>query len=252
MPTVLIIEDSPTQARHFALMLEDAGFQVETAGRLDEGLRRIQEGGIDTLLLDLTLPDSEGLKTFLTARRQAPQTPLVVLTNVDDEALAATTLQQGAQDYLVKGEVNQNWLVRSIQHAIARRPKKTTPQPAAESPRTRKILDVGAVGAVSIVRFTEKKLLDAGDIALIGEKLMRLVESGCRKMVLSFGSVDYVSNGAMSALLAVRRKMIQAGGAMVLCELSEPVQEHLTVRQFHRLFDIRDDEKTAISHLESL
>lgn len=251
MPTVLIIEDSPTQARHFALMLEDAGFQVETAGRLDEGVRRIQKGGFDALLLDLTLPDSEGLKTFLTARREAPDTPLVVLTNVDDEALAATTLQQGAQDYLVKGEVNQNWLVRSIQHAMARRHKKTAPEPAADASRTRHILDVGATGSISIVRFNQKKLLDAGDIALIGEKLMRLVETGCRKMVLSFASVDYASNGMMSALLAVRRKMMQAGGAMVLCELSEPVQEHLTVRQFHRLFEIRDDEQAAVSYLES-
>ena len=115
---ILIIEDSPTQAKRFALMLESAGLEVECSERLDEGLRRIRRGGIDALLLDLTLPDSEGLQTFMTARSQAAGTPLVVLTNLDDESVAATALQQGAADYLIKSEVNQNWLVRSIQHAI--------------------------------------------------------------------------------------------------------------------------------------
>ena len=102
------------------MMLTSAGLEVETSNTLAAGLERLQRGGIDTLLLDLNLPDSEGLETFRTASANAGRTPIVVLTHVDDEELAATTLQQGAQDYLVKGEVNQNWLIRSIQHAIAR------------------------------------------------------------------------------------------------------------------------------------
>jgi anti-anti-sigma factor len=253
MPKILIIEDSPTQAKKFALMLEDGGFQVEVAERLMEGMQRIKRGDIDALLLDLTLPDSEGLQTFLTARSLAPDTPLVVLTNVDDESLAATTLRQGAQDYLVKGEVNQNWLVRSVQHAIARRVHR----PAEEKPRAeaehqaKQTIDINVLGPVTLVRFLEKRLLDAGDIALIGEKLLRLVDSGCRKLLVNFAEVDYVSNGALSALLAVRRRMLQAKGRIALCELSDNVLEHLSVRQFHKLFDILADEKSAIEKLES-
>ena len=253
MPKILIIEDSPTQAKRFALMLEDAGFQVECEERLKDGMQRIKRGDIDALLLDLTLPDSEGLQTFMTARAQAPDTPLVVLTNLDDEILAATTLRQGAQDYLVKGEVNQSWLVRSVQHAIARRGVKRTDEksrPEAEL-HLKQVVDFKTVGSVTVVRFLEKRLLDAGDIALIGEKLLRLVDSGCRRLLISFAEVDYVSNGALSALLAVRRKMLQAQGVLRLCDLNDNVQEHLSVRQFHKLFDIRADEASALQQFDA-
>lgn len=253
MPKILIIEDSVTQAKKFALMLEDGGFDVECAGRLMEGLQRIKRGDIDALLLDLTLPDSEGLQTFMTARSLAPDTPLVVLTNLDDELIAATALRQGAQDYLVKGEVNQNWLVRSVQHAIARRVPHRTEEKSRTEPehQAKQSIDINVVGTVTVVRFLEKRLLDAGDIALIGEKLLRLVDSGCRKLLLNFTEVDYVSNGMLSALLAVRRKMLQAKGRLTLCCLTETVLEHLTVRQFHKLFDIQADETSAAQELES-
>jgi anti-anti-sigma factor len=253
MPRVLIIEDSPTQAKRFALMLEEGGFEVECEGTLRDGMQRIARGGIDTLLLDLTLPDSEGLQTFLTARAQAPDTPLVVLTNVDDELLAATALRQGAQDYLVKGEVNQNWLIRSIQHAMARRGVKRAeekPKTEAEVP-LRQIIDFRNADQVTVARFTEKRLLDAGDIALLGEKLLRLVDSGCKKLLISFAEVDYASNGALSALLAVRRRMLQAGGTLRLCDLSDNVMEHLSVRQFHKLFDIQPDEASALQRFQA-
>lgn len=95
---------------------------------LSAGLERLQRGGVDSLLLDLNLPDSEGLETFRTASANARRTPMVVLTHVDDESLAATTLQQGAQDYLVKREVNQNWPSRSIQNAISRRKLAVLPR----------------------------------------------------------------------------------------------------------------------------
>ena len=68
MPRILIIEDSPTQALRFAAMLEDKGFEVEKSEELATGLNRIKKGGIDALLLDLTLPDSQGLETFYSAR----------------------------------------------------------------------------------------------------------------------------------------------------------------------------------------
>lgn len=253
MPRILIIEDSPTQAKRFAIMLEDAGFEVACEERLKDGLQRIKRGDIDALLLDLTLPDSEGLQTFMTARAHAPDTPLVVLTNVDDEILAATTLRQGAQDYLVKGEVNQNWLIRSVQHAIARRAGKRSddkPRPEADL-QLKQVLDFKTVGAVTVARFLEKRLLDAAEIALIGEKLLRLVDAGCRKLLISFAEVDYVSNGALSALLAVRRKMLQAHGTLRLCDLNENVQEHLSVRQFHKLFDIQADEASALRQFDA-
>lgn len=249
MSRILLIEDSPTQAQRFALMLRSSGFEVEQASCLEEGLRRVQEGGIDALLLDLTLPDSEGLKTVLTARAAAPHMPLVVLTSLDDESVAEAALQQGAQDYLVKSEVNQSWLARSVQHAItrgaSRRAEGAAPHKAEA--KARQLLDITTKGGVSVVRFLDSRLLDAADIALIAEKLTRLVDSGCRKMLITFSNVDYVANGALSALLAVRRKMLLADGTLRLSDLSSNVLEHLCCRQFHKLFDIRDSEQSALA-----
>ncbi|GAF74868.1 unnamed protein product, partial [marine sediment metagenome] len=89
--------------------------------RLSLGLKRLAVGGIDVLLLDLSLPDDQGLNVCVRAHTQAPHVPIVVLTGLDDETMAASTLQIGAQDYLVKGQVDSIVLLRSIRYAIERK-----------------------------------------------------------------------------------------------------------------------------------
>ena len=251
MARILLIEDSATQAAQFALMLKSAGFDVETSGTLAAGLERLSRGGIDTLLLDLNLPDSEGLATFRTASENANRIPVVVLTHVDDEELAATTLQQGAQDYLVKGEVNKNWLIRSIQHAIARGKLDSAKPPPRESvetkPKLQNVVQIETADDVTIARINEKQLLDARMIAELSEYLVRRISAGSRKIVINFGQVEYVSNGAIGVLLVLRRKMIAQHGKLCLCELRDGVAEQFTTRQFHRLFDICSDTETAIA-----
>jgi anti-anti-sigma factor len=248
MPTVLLVEDSATQALQFAVMLQSGGFRVERAASLVSGLRRAQSGGIDVLLLDLTLPDSEGLQTVLTARAQAPNTPLVVLTSLDDEAVAAAALQQGAQDYLIKSEVNKNWLVRAVQNALAR----TTPwkpEPAPEpivEPRARQMVQVSDVGPISLVRVLESRLRFAEDVNLLSEKLTGVIDSGCRKLVINLAGVDYVSNSALGVLLTARKRILQAGGEIRLTNLHPSIREQLVCRQFDKLFEICEDEKAAL------
>lgn len=120
---VLLIEDSPDDATLILEMLAEAngpGFRVERVDCLWDGLERLAQNGIDFLLLDLSLPDSVGLPTFLAARTQAHGVPIVVLTGLDDETVAATTIHAGAQDYLIKGEVSGSLIARSIRHAIER------------------------------------------------------------------------------------------------------------------------------------
>lgn len=121
---VLLIEDNPADAllmRKILATVKGAPLDLESAEYLSAGLERLTEGEIDVVLLDLTLPDSQGFDTFARVHAQAPQVPIIVLTGLDDEALAAQAVRGGAQDYLVKGRVGRNLLVRAIRYAIERK-----------------------------------------------------------------------------------------------------------------------------------
>jgi len=121
--TVLVIEDNPGDARLIRDVLEDEAptqLKLEHVTRLDAGLARLAEGGIDVALLDLSLPDSQGIDTFNQVRAHSPQVPIVVLTGLNDETVEAETLRAGGQDYLNKGVLDFCILHRSIQHAIDR------------------------------------------------------------------------------------------------------------------------------------
>ena len=120
---VLLIEDNPGDARLIQEMLieaADATPKIESVNRLDTGLKRLSTGDIDLLLLDLGLPDSQGFDTFIKAHNQAREVPIVVLTGLDDEELGLTAVKKGAQDYVVKGQVDANLLIRAVRYAIER------------------------------------------------------------------------------------------------------------------------------------
>jgi len=121
---VLLVEDNPGDARLIEeILIETAGasFDLECTERLSEGLARLASSDVDVVLLDLSLPDSQGLDTFARVYEEAPQIPIVVLSGVDDEALAIQAVREGAQDYLVKGMADTDILVRSIRYAVERK-----------------------------------------------------------------------------------------------------------------------------------
>lgn len=132
---VLLVEDNPGDARLVCEMLDgdspepgallsesgEVEFELECVTRLSDGLQRLSAGGIDVVLLDLSLPDSMGLDTFARAQAHVPQVPIVVLTARGNEALAGTAVRAGAQDFLSKGQIDENLLVRTICHAIERK-----------------------------------------------------------------------------------------------------------------------------------
>jgi signal transduction histidine kinase len=122
MTRVLMIEDNLADARLIREMLADASADVrlDHAASLAAGLARLAERNPDALLLDLGLPDSQGMDTFLAAHAHAPNLPVVVLTGVNDESTGSRAVAEGAQDYLVKGQVDGNGLVRAILYAIRR------------------------------------------------------------------------------------------------------------------------------------
>ncbi len=100
--------------------VRSAPMEIEWAGELSDALARLAQGGIDLVLLDLMLPDSAGVVTFERTYAFAQDVPIVVLTDLDDEGAAMSTVQGGAQDYLLKDEVQPAVLARAVRHAIER------------------------------------------------------------------------------------------------------------------------------------
>jgi diguanylate cyclase (GGDEF)-like protein len=93
---------------------------VEWVGELSQALARLTQGGFDAVLLSLDLPDSQGMVTFERANAFAPDVPILIVADEVDEAAAMSTVQAGAQDYLVKTEVGPSLIVRSVRHGIER------------------------------------------------------------------------------------------------------------------------------------
>ena len=120
---VLLIEDDKLDAGLIIGMLKEVkktDFIVEVCDTLIKSLERLASGNIDIVLLDLTLPDSIGLDTFGRIHAHAPLVPIVVITSSADEDQAAMAFQKGAQEYLVKEQLNVEIVSKSIRYAIER------------------------------------------------------------------------------------------------------------------------------------
>lgn len=120
---LLLVEDSPGDARLVnELLRESCGSQhhVVLVDRLAGALAVLQDRRFDAVLLDLSLPDSAGLDTLVRFREQAPEVPVVILTGLNDEAIAIKAVQNGAQDYLVKGQGDGHLIRRAVGYAIER------------------------------------------------------------------------------------------------------------------------------------
>lgn len=117
---VLVVEDSVTQAQLHRVNLSRHGFEVEWVTSLARVVKRLQDPGIDIVLLDLSLPDSEGIDTFFRVHAAAETIPIVVISAEDDEKVALQALKGGAQDYLIKGKAPGEAIVRCLYYAMER------------------------------------------------------------------------------------------------------------------------------------
>jgi PAS domain S-box-containing protein len=133
---ILLIEDNPGDIRLLQEILREVTTtrcQITPVMTLAEAIAKLAASsvagannrGFDVILLDLSLPDSQGLGSFLTLHDRNPNLPIIVLTGLDDQNLAISAMQQGAQDYLVKGQVDRHVLLRSIRYAIERERAET-------------------------------------------------------------------------------------------------------------------------------
>lgn len=123
---VLLIEDNPRHARLLENAMGEAGvafagaapYELSHAPRLSQGLTRLGKGGVDVVLLDLSLPKTSGLEPLQRVRERDPDVPVVALTGLNEDNLAAQALGAGAQDYLTKGKFSASLLARSIRYAV--------------------------------------------------------------------------------------------------------------------------------------
>jgi two-component sensor histidine kinase len=120
---ILLVEDNPGDVRLLREMFSTErpeSYEITHLPRLGLALNHLAQGGVDIILLDLGLPDGEGIDTVRRVRTLAPQVPLIVLTGRDDDDTVAQAMLEGAQDYLVKGQIETRALPRALRHAIER------------------------------------------------------------------------------------------------------------------------------------
>lgn len=121
---ILLIEDFSGYVQLLTDTLsayQNPPFEIESAASLKSGLKKIAGGKFDVILLDLNLPDSRGIETFSRLHRECPHIPIVVLTGIDDQNMALQAVRKGAQDYLVKGDVDGKLLASVMRYAIERK-----------------------------------------------------------------------------------------------------------------------------------
>jgi PAS domain S-box-containing protein len=121
---VLLVEDNPGDVVIIQEMFKEiygVDFKVTPSNDLLTGIKLLNKNDFDILLLDLNLPDSHGIETFRNMNQSAPDLPIIILTGFSDEELAISSVGEGAQDYLVKGQIDSPLLARSIKYAIERK-----------------------------------------------------------------------------------------------------------------------------------
>jgi signal transduction histidine kinase len=121
---ILLIEDSPDDVvllKHILAEHKNNRFDISHAGTLTDAIKILETRPFNLILLDLSLPESEGLDTFAQVHNRFSSTPIIVLTGLADEEAATLAVRLGAQDYLIKDEINQRLLTHAIHYAIERK-----------------------------------------------------------------------------------------------------------------------------------
>ncbi|MGC9948477.1 MAG: response regulator [Bryobacteraceae bacterium] len=153
--SVLLVEDDPDYATLVQQWLagtgDDPGFSLNWTESLSSALSRLARGGIDIVLLDLSLPDSHGIETFLTLRSRCSEVPVIVLSSADSEPMALQTIRHGGEDYLVKSTCTRDLLIRNISHAVVRHRRQAEAQAGGAQNKVVTIVSAkGGTGATTV------------------------------------------------------------------------------------------------------
>ncbi len=156
--TVLLVEDNPTDALLLQEALADApgaGFELHTVGRLAAALERLENESFDVVIVDLGLPDSSGLQTLRVLHEKTADIPTVVMTGAGGEEIGIAAMQIGAQDYIVKSELQAALLPRVIRYAVERRRlQKALDEARAQESRERELRSIQQLSKAPATSFT--------------------------------------------------------------------------------------------------
>ena len=118
-------------------------------------------------------------------------------------------------------------------------------------PRRRR-LEVEPIGDVLVVNFVDRKILDEQNIQVIGEQLFSLVDQeGARKLLLNFGNVEYLSSAALGKLITLNKKLQQAGGRLILCNIDPQIHEVFEITKLDKFFNIQKEEQAALQSFKA-
>ena len=116
---VLVVEDEAKVANFLKKGLQQSGYEIDLAADGEEAYEKVRSNNYDIILLDLGLPDSQGIDTFNIMNYNAPDVPIIILTGLEDEIIAVSAVRRGAEDYLVKRQVDSQSLARSIKNSLS-------------------------------------------------------------------------------------------------------------------------------------
>ena len=248
---ILLIEDNPEDVQTFMEALttgasDSPGIQV--ADRLSTGLERLAGASFDLVLLDLGLPDSKGLRTLAEVHARAKDIPIVVLTSSDDERLALEALQQGAQDYLVKGyvQVYPGLLLRSMRYAIERQhaeqKEKRLIEAATEAERQR---TAELERAYQELKRTQAMLVQAEKMTATGQLASGIAHEVKNPLNIILQSVNYLEpklaaqGGQTTDILQVIREAVVTADKIIrgLLDFTKPAPLELKHSSLNAVLD---------------
>jgi len=252
--TVLLIEDNPEYAelvQRWLSLREDATFVLSWTDSLMEGMNSLTLGGVDVILLDLGLPDSDGISTFTTIKTFAPGVPIIILSASDSESLALRLVQEGAQDYLLKSVCTSDSLAKAIQYALVRYvgPVSSDGAPRLADP-TKVIGVVGAKGGVGTTTFAcnlalelrrqtgEKTLLVDLDVqgGLVGFLMNLTSDCSIADAVVNYQRLDASVWKGITICNADELDIVRSPGLLGASEINADKLRHVMtlIRPFHR------------------
>ncbi|WP_017716618.1 sensor histidine kinase [Kamptonema formosum] len=259
---LLLVEDNRADAVMLQeILTEDSAVPVRltVAKRLTEAIERLEADSFDIILLDLSLPDTQGLDTLLQVQERAPSLPIVVMTGTDSEELAVEAVRKGAQDYLVKGQVDGQQLMRAMRYAIER---KHTLEALRDSEERFRLLVAGGKDYAIFTLCPEgraiswnpgaERILGYRAEEILGEHFSRFyvaedIEAGLPQQQLQTAAVGGRFEGegwrrrkdgsrywAAVTVTALRDENGQLRGfAKVIRDLSEPQRAETEIRKLH-------------------